>query len=91
MSACRTTSSPGPHHATVAAFDLSADLHVSGRFWRLPYPSDLRLTPLGTPDLIGFPNPRHRPELASLQGLSGRRPPLAGTDGESQGTRGDTV
>ena len=74
MTACRTTSAPGPHHATVAAFDLSADLHVSEGFWSLPYPSDLRLTPQGTADLSGFPNPRHRPELESLQGLSGRWP-----------------
>ena len=48
------SSAPAP--ATVADFDLGADLTSPDSFYAMPYPSDLRLTPEGTPDLRGFPN-----------------------------------
>jgi hypothetical protein len=41
---------------TVADFDLHADPTSQDSFWSMPYPSDLRLNPNGTPDLRGFPN-----------------------------------
>ena len=52
--ACDST--PPPPSAVVADFDLHADLTNQDSFWSMPYPSDLRLTPQGTPDLTGFPN-----------------------------------
>ncbi|MBZ0253536.1 MAG: hypothetical protein K8I02_09375, partial [Candidatus Methylomirabilis sp.] len=39
---------------TRAVFDLSG----AGGFFDLPFPTDLRLTPDGHPDLTGFPNPK---------------------------------
>ena len=42
---------PGPT-GTKAAFDAAGP-----EFFDLPYPSDLRLTPDGAPDLAKFPNP----------------------------------
>ncbi len=49
--ACGSSSS-----STVADFDLHADLTNPDAYWSMPYPSDLRLTPQGTPDVRGFPN-----------------------------------
>lgn len=40
-----------------AAFDLTADLGSVDHFYDFPYPSDLRLTGKGTPDLTGLPFP----------------------------------
>ena len=40
-----------------ALFDLGADLHKPDSFYDQPYPSDLRLTAQGTPDLAGLPYP----------------------------------
>ncbi|MFO0588709.1 MAG: hypothetical protein U0441_14260 [Polyangiaceae bacterium] len=52
-----TTSSGGASAGTSAAFDLGADLTKPESFYDLPYPSDLRLTATGTPDLTGLPFP----------------------------------
>lgn len=38
-------------------FSPEVDLAAEGAFWDLPYPSDLRLTAAGAPDLKDFPNP----------------------------------
>ena len=43
--------------AVTASFDLTADLTSQDHFYDVPYPSDLRLTPAGTPDLTGLPFP----------------------------------
>jgi len=43
-----------------------ADLSASGAFFDFPYPSDLRLSPDGTPDLSNFPDPGV-PILAGLK------------------------
>lgn len=43
---------PGP----VALVDLSADLSAPEHFYDFPYPSDLRLTADGAPDLRGMPH-----------------------------------
>jgi len=37
-------------------FDLDSDLHQGRNFYSFPYPSDVRLTAQGTPDLVGLPN-----------------------------------
>lgn len=42
----------------VARFDLSGEPRSQATFFDLPFPSDLRLTERGTPDLTGYPNPR---------------------------------
>lgn len=39
-----------------ALMDFGADLTQSAHFYDLPYPSDLRLSARGTPDLTGFPH-----------------------------------
>lgn len=56
------SSPPAPPPAEVAdgargVFSPEADLGAEGAFWDLPYPSDLRLTAAGAPDLARFPNP----------------------------------
>jgi hypothetical protein len=40
-----------------ASFDLGAALGDPAHVFDFPYPSDLRLTAAGTPDVSGFPNP----------------------------------
>ena len=57
-------SDPGAPAATVA-FELDAPL-AGETFWDLPFPSDLRLTAAGLPDLAGFPNPRNLPVVNDL-------------------------
>ncbi len=52
-----TSTDPTVETGTVVDFDLSADLSKPDDFFRMPWPTDLRLTPAGTPDLAGFPNP----------------------------------
>ncbi|MCZ7679483.1 MAG: hypothetical protein M5U28_12260 [Sandaracinaceae bacterium] len=42
----------------VVRFDLSGEPRTQATFFDLPFPSDLRLTERGTPDLTGYPNPR---------------------------------
>src|SRR5689334_2755938 len=59
--ACGTTNDPSP----TIAFDLDGPL-ADATFWDLPFPSDLRLTDTGAPDMAGFPNPRKVPLLESL-------------------------
>jgi len=39
-------------------FDLDGNITDSKTFFDFPFPSDLRLTPEGGPDLTGFPNPK---------------------------------
>jgi hypothetical protein len=55
VAACSSAPS-APVPATTADFDLGADLANPDSFYAMPYPSDLRLTADGTPDLRGFPN-----------------------------------
>lgn len=45
-----------PQAPIAAAFDLHADLSQGAHFWDFPWPSDLRLTASGAPDVNGFPN-----------------------------------
>lgn len=57
--------SPKPPAATVA-FDPDAKVDAEGAFFDFPYPSDLRLTSDGAPDLGSFPDPGV-PILAGLK------------------------
>ncbi len=47
-------------------FELSSPLDTGPTFWDAPFPSDLRLTADGRPDLTGFPNPRKVPIVEKL-------------------------
>src|SRR5260221_11991549 len=58
---------------TQAAFDLDSDPAQPGLFFELPYPSDLRLTADGKPQLASFPNPRGVPMLEISRGMAMQR------------------
>jgi hypothetical protein len=51
--------------APTVLFDLDG-ASTPQTFWDFPFPSDLRLTASGAPDLAAFPNPRRVPILDSL-------------------------
>ncbi len=55
-----------------SVFDPAADLTDPTHFYDLPYPSDLRLTPAGRPDLRGFP--RRGNLVPGVIELAGDRP-----------------
>jgi hypothetical protein len=55
--ACSSSSPPGAPTGTIVMFDASADFASDGHFFDFPWPSDTRLSPQGTPDLRGIPNP----------------------------------
>ena len=57
----------------VSDFDLHADLSNPDSFYAMPYPSDLRLTPQGTPDLRGFPNNLQEAILDGLKQVAMQR------------------
>jgi hypothetical protein len=52
---------------TLAIFELGADLTSPEQFYDVPYPSDLRLTEKGTPDLTGLPFPTFLPTIPALE------------------------
>lgn len=56
LGACGGPGSSDPP-STVVSFDLAADLKSPEHFFDFPYPSDLRLTPGGAPELSGVPDP----------------------------------
>jgi hypothetical protein len=60
-----------PQTNTVA-FDLDAPLDMA-TFWDLPFPSDLRLTSDGRPDLAAFPNQRNLPVVNDLLSVARER------------------
>ena len=70
--ACGSSSSGGGSTAsgTVAVFDASADLQSSDHFFDFPYPSDLRLTASGAPDLTGIANPTMTPIFEGLRQIA---------------------
>ncbi|MBX3225502.1 MAG: hypothetical protein KF795_33660 [Labilithrix sp.] len=63
--ACSEDAASAAPSATIA-FDPDAKLDAEGAFFDFPYPSDLRLTSEGTPDLASFPDPGV-PILAGLK------------------------
>jgi len=56
---------------SVVYFDLDGNIDQPATFFDHPFPSDLRLTSDGAPDLTGYPDPRGTPIFADL--LSGAR------------------
>ncbi|APR87405.1 hypothetical protein A7982_12754 [Minicystis rosea] len=74
-----TTTGTGGHggdamQGATAAFDLTADLSSQDHFYDFPYPSDLRLTDKGTPDLTGLPFPNFLKTIAPLQATAMEHP-----------------
>ena len=55
----------GGEPASTVFFDLDGPLAAT-TYFNLPFPSDLRLTATGKPDLAGYPNPRVAPILTNL-------------------------
>jgi len=68
LAACTDGSAP----ADTIAFDLDSSL-TGEAFWDLPFPSDLRLTADGRPDLAGFPNRRELPIVRDLLSAASER------------------
>lgn len=68
LAACTDAAAP----ANTVAFELDAPL-AGPTFWDLPFPSDLRLTAEGRPDLAGFPNRRDLPIVADLLSVARER------------------
>lgn len=62
-------------HRTTASFDLHADFanQETFGFYAMPYPSDLRLTKDGTPDVRGFPNNLMAPIVEGLRATAMQR------------------
>ncbi len=63
--ACSSKSDAPSAPPTTIAFNPDASFAADGAFFDFPYPSDLRLTPEGTPDVASFPDPG----VAILPGL----------------------
>jgi hypothetical protein len=53
---------------------LDLDWAADGQFYDFPYPSDLRLTAEGKPDLTGFINGEDNPLVIGLLGIAAERP-----------------
>ena len=63
--ACSSSPSTPDTPAATVAFDPDAQFGAENGFFDFPYPSDLRLTAAGSPDLESFPNP----DVSILVGL----------------------
>jgi hypothetical protein len=72
-SSSSSSSSPPDPTGTQVLFDADADLHSPDHFFDFPWPSDLRLSPSGTPDLTGLPNPTGSSVLAGLRQIAQER------------------
>jgi hypothetical protein len=59
----------GGGNASTVYFELGGMIDTADTFFDLPFPSDLRLTPTGSPDMTGFPNRRNVPILVDLLSL----------------------
>jgi hypothetical protein len=68
-----TKGAPAPDTRTHALFDVDHDLAEDGRFYDFPYPSDLRLTKDGTPDLRGVPHPSSVSFFDGWAAIAGQR------------------
>jgi hypothetical protein len=72
LGACGSSSGGGASTSsgTAVMFDASADLQSSDHFFDFPYPSDLRLTASGAPDLTGIANPTMTPIFEGLRQIA---------------------
>ncbi len=60
--------------ATTVSFDLGADLTAQAHYYDFPWPSDLRLTASGTPDMTGLPFPEVLETIPSLRQVAMEHP-----------------
>src|SRR5450631_1101320 len=65
-----SSGSPPANSGTVVVFDFAADLHTPDHFFDFPFPSDLRLTSSGAPDMAGLANPSMSAVLEGLRGVA---------------------
>ncbi len=72
LSRC-SSASPSVPAGPTASFDLHADLTQPDHYFDFPYPSDLRLTPDGAPDVRGFPNNLNLALIRGMQTLTAQR------------------
>ena len=72
VSAC-TTENDVAETGTVVYFDAAADLSQPEQFFDFPFPSDLRLTAAGAPDMRGFPNPKKQALVKQFLSVVERR------------------
>jgi hypothetical protein len=73
--ACSNSARPSyGQTGTQAAFDLDANTSQEGMFFEQPWPSDLRLTANGRPDLTAFPNRRGLPIIEKFRAMAMDRP-----------------
>jgi hypothetical protein len=78
MNGCESSSSshpPSPPLPTgvTLMFDATADFTSTAHFFDFPWPSDLRLSATGTPDVRGIANPLPSKVLAGLQTIAMER------------------
>lgn len=75
--ACSSSSQAGPagppSGGVTVMFDATADLTSPDHFFDFPWPSDLRLSSTGTPDLTGLPNPTGSAVLSGLRDIAEQR------------------
>jgi hypothetical protein len=71
--ACSSSSSPGGTTGTTVMFDASADFTSTDHFFDFPWPSDLRLSPAGTPDMTGIANPTLSQVFEGLRQIAEQR------------------
>ena len=71
--ACSSSHGASGPTGTTVLFDASADFTSSAHFFDFPWPSDLRLTPAGTPDLTGMANPTLSQVFAGLLQIAQER------------------
>ncbi len=72
--ACSSSSSPsGATAGTTVMFDASADFTSTDHFFDFPWPSDLRLSSTGTPDMTGIANPTLSQVFEGLRQIAEQR------------------
>lgn len=78
LAACGGSEEPAPptpaDQGAMLVLELSADLTQPDRFFDVPYPSDLRLSPQGTPVLDGFPDPKNVPVVEAARAIALQHP-----------------
>jgi hypothetical protein len=74
LTACAASeSSDTESSGTIAFLDTGADLSQPEHFFDFPFPSDIRLTAAGTPDMTGFPNPKKVAVVSQFLSVVGNR------------------
>ena len=64
---------PPPQSPAIVSFDLTSAHATPDTFFDFPFPSDLRLTADGKPDLRGYPNPNPSQSVEQLRTTASQR------------------